>query len=88
MSPERIAPVVREGRPNQDRSVAQDRGIVAWEYMMVTADTRLPLGVLQPDVGELLYQVGREGWEAFAVTPPAPPTARDDEPGESVYTIL
>jgi hypothetical protein len=70
--------------------VAEDgRDIVAWEYMMVTADTRLPLGVLQPDVGELLYQVGREGWEAFAVTPPTPLTAAgDDEPGESVYTIL
>ncbi len=44
--------------------------------MTVTADTQLPLGVLQGDVLDLLYQVGREGWDLCSDPADAPDGAR------------
>jgi hypothetical protein len=60
---------------------------VEWEYTTVTADTWLPLGV-QGGPKELLDKLGRDGWEAFAVTPPTPPTGQGDDPDASTYDIL
>ena len=58
-----------------------------WEYTTVAVDAWMPLGV-QGGPKELLAQLGRDGWEAFAVTPPTPPPGHGDDPDESTYEIL
>jgi hypothetical protein len=47
----------------------------------------MPLGV-QGGPKALLEKLGREGWEAFAVTPPTPPQGTGDDPDESTYEVL
>ena len=58
-----------------------------WEYTSVAADTWLPFGV-QGGPKEQLRELDLDGWEAFAVTPPTPPTGGGDDPDESTYEIL
>jgi len=58
-----------------------------WEYTSVGVDAWLPLGV-QGEAKQLLLRLGDEGWEAFAVTPPTPPTGLGDDPDESQYEVL
>lgn len=58
-----------------------------WEYTSVQADTWLALSV-QAGVKEQLRELGSQGWEAFAVTPPTPPADEPEDPDQSVYEIL
>jgi len=58
-----------------------------WEYISVGVDTWLPLGV-QGGPKEALVRLGKEGWEAFAVTPATPPTGLGDDPDQSQYEVL
>lgn len=58
-----------------------------WEYTSVEADTWLPLSA-QGAAKERLQELGSQGWEAFAVTPPTPPPGDGKDPDESVYEIL
>jgi len=57
------------------------------EYTSVAVDTWMPLGI-QGGPKEQLRELGRDGWEAFAVTPRTPPTGEGDGPDESTYEIL
>ena len=60
---------------------------VHWEYTSVVVDLWMPLAG-QAGPKELLLQLGAEGWEAFAVTPPTPPLGDGDDPYASTYEVL
>jgi hypothetical protein len=58
-----------------------------WEYTSVQADTWLALSV-QAGAKQQLRDLGLDGWEAFAITPPTPPLGEGEDPDQSVYEIL